>query len=242
MGVVLSLLSVGGVVIGAILVGHATEDTWELDNAAKIHTLAAEANRLDTTDQRAALSKYEELNRLVGKRQVHDPELKQVVETAKNRCGELESKLAAELAREREEARQREQSKRDKRRRDELEQQQKEEARQRELAQWQEQERREKEARDKPIDISDIGVKLVDTTPSLDLCTYSWKATVTNRTASPVSLSVILTLYDEEGYELESDYKFGVIIGGQKNEVVTGQGMTKLSTFNRAAKYGVSVR
>ena len=110
------------------------------------------------------------------------------------------------------------------------------------MAWKQAQEQREKEARDKPIAISDIGVKLVDTTASIDICTYSWKATLANRTNSTVTLTVTLTLYDDEGYELESDYQFGVVIGGGTTKVVTGQSMTKLSTFNRATKYVVSVK
>ena len=120
--------------------------------------------------------------------------------------------------------------------------QRKEEAQRQELARKQEQERLENEARDKPFAISDIGVKLVDTTASIDICTYSWKATIANRTNSTVTLTVTLTLYDDEGYELESDYELGVVIGGGTTKVVTGQSMTKLSTFNRATKYVVSVK
>jgi len=105
--------------IGSILVGHFTKDTWELDNAAKLRMLADEANRIEATDQRAALAKYEELARFVGNRHIRDVELKLMIETASNRRRELKSDLSAELAREREEARRREQAEQEKWRREE---------------------------------------------------------------------------------------------------------------------------
>jgi len=127
-------------------------------------------------------------------------------------------------------------------RRGEEDRRRQEEAQRQEQAGQQQRQRLEEEAHAKPLEISDIGVIVVDSTPSMDICTYSWKATITNRTASSVTLSVILTLYDDEGYELESDYKFGVVIGVRESKVVTGQSMTKLSTFNRATKFGVSIQ
>jgi murein DD-endopeptidase MepM/ murein hydrolase activator NlpD len=112
-------LGVGGVCIGAMLVGHFTKDTWESDNAAKIHMLADEAKRLDTgADQRAALAKYQELADFVGSREIKDEELKEVVEAAKGRHHTLQSALAAEIAREREEARRREHAEQERRRRE----------------------------------------------------------------------------------------------------------------------------
>jgi len=246
-----SLVLVAGIVIGSILVYHGTRDTWERDNANTVLALASEAQVLvDGGDRVAALAKYERLNELVGGRALEDERLRQAVKTARERKREIERSLTAKEDRQRkgqetlaqEEVRKRREAEAAERQRREDERQRKEEARRQESARQREQEQREKEARDKPIAISDIGVKLVDTTESIDICTYSWKATVANRTSSTVTLSVILTLYDDEGYELESDYQFGVVIGGGTTKVVTGQGMTKLSTFNRATKYVVSVK
>lgn len=253
----IALASIGGLVlvassvIGSILVYQGTRDTWERDNATEVLALSGEAlTLLDGGDRVAALAKYEQLIGLVGGRALQDERLRQALSTAREKKHEIERSLTAEEDRRRkqqealaqEEGRQRREAEVAEQHRLDEEQKLQEEARRRELAQKQEQERREKETGEKPIEISDIGVKLVDTTSSMDFCTYSWKATITNRTATPVSLSVILTLYENDGYELESDYKFGVAIGGRKSEVVTGQSMMKLSTFNRAAKYGVSVQ
>jgi flagellar biosynthesis GTPase FlhF len=245
------LVLVAGSVIGSILVYHGPRDTWERDNATKVLALVGEAQTLlDGDDRVAALAKYEQLIGFVGGRALQDERLRRALSTACEKKQEIERSLTAEEDRRRkqqealaqEEARKRQEEQAAEQRHREEERKLQEEARRRELARRQERERREKEARENPIEISDIGVKVVDTTSSMDWCTYSWKATITNRTAAPVSLSVILTLYDEEGYELESDYKFGVVIRGRESKIVTGQSMTKLSTFNRAAKYGVSVQ
>ena len=70
----------------------------------------------------------------------------------------------------------------------------------------------------------------------------AWKGTITNRTARAITLTVVLTLYDDEGFVLESDYKYGVVIGAGASETISGQSQMKLSVFNRVVKYGVSVQ
>ena len=247
LGAVLSILSIGGVFIGAIVFGHFTKDTWEFDSAARIRALAEEAQRLDTNDARAALAKYQELAALVGTHDVRDMELSRIVEAARSRLRALESQFAAELAREREADLRQEEAARERQRREEEarvreEQRHREETERRETARQREQERREREAQQKPIEISDIGLKLIDSSSQFDYCTYSWKATVTNRTAEPITVTVILTMYDSDGFELESDYQFGVAVRAGEARTVTGQSMTRLSVYNRVDKYGVGLR
>ena len=247
-----SLVLVAVSVIGSILVYHGTRDTWERDNADEVLALASEAQTLlDGGDRVAALAEYERLNGLVGGRALEDERLRQAVNTARERKLEIERSLTAKEARRRkeqealaqEEVRKRRDADAAEQRRREEERQRKEEARRRELARKQEQERREKEARENPIGISDIGVKLVDIPlAEWDWCNYSWKATVTNRTSSAITLTVVLTLYDDEGFVLEMDRKYGVVIGAGASKVVSSQSQMKLSVFKRAGKYGVSVQ
>lgn|GEM_PF-1715956 len=247
-----SLFVLAGALIGAILVYHGTRDTWERDNRAKMLALNTEARALlESGDRVAALAKYEMLFQLVGDRDLQDETLRRVLETADDEKHEIERTLSAQEDRRRkeqdalaqEEARERLEAETAEQRRREEQRQRQEEARRQELARQQEQERREKEARENPITISDIGVKLVDVpVADWDWCTYSWKGTITNRTATAITLTVVLTLYDDEGFVLESDYKYGVVIGAGASVTISGQSQVKLSVFNRAAKYKVSVQ
>ncbi|MFQ5472441.1 MAG: hypothetical protein ACE5FA_06110 [Dehalococcoidia bacterium] len=246
-----SLVLIAASAIGSIPVYQGTRDTWERDNADAVLAVASEAQTLlDGGDRVAALAKYEQLNGLVGGRTLEDERLRQAVKTARERKLEIEQSLTAEEDRRRkeqeaaaqEEARKRREVEAAEQRRREEERQRKEEARRQELARKQAQERREQEARDNPIGIDDIGVKLVDIPlAEWDWCNYSWKATVTNRTSLAITLTVVLTLYDDEGFVLETDRKYGVVIGAGASKVVSNQSQMKLSVFKRTEKYGVSV-
>ena len=247
-----SLVLVAGSVIASILVYDGTKDTWELDNADELLALASKAQTLlDGGDRVAALAQYERLNKFVGGHTLENERLHQVIKTARERKLEIERSLTAEEDRQRkeqealaqEQVRKRREADAAEQRRREEERQRKEEARRRELARKQEQERREKEARENPIEISDIGLKLMDIPlAEWDWCNYSWKATVTNRTSSAITLTVILTLYDDEGFVLETAREYGVVVGGGASKIVSSKGIMKLSAFNRVEKYGVSVR
>ncbi len=110
---VISIIALGGIAIGAVLVNHATKDTWERDNAASVLALSAEAKRLDASqDLQAALATYDELLALVGAAQAEDEHLRAEVEAARQRQQALRAMIAAEEATRQEEEQARAESER----------------------------------------------------------------------------------------------------------------------------------
>ncbi|MBU0717985.1 MAG: hypothetical protein KJ749_07040 [Planctomycetes bacterium] len=97
---VISIISLGGIAIGAVLVNHVMKDTWERDNAARVLELSEEARNLDESQNPlAAVAKYDELLVLVGKTEARDEHLREVVRVAQERRKKLGVMIAAEEAR-----------------------------------------------------------------------------------------------------------------------------------------------